>query len=245
MAFYDFMAKLDRYAADPNAIERLNERHKMLVTPLTEELEGARVLDLAAHDGRWAYAFAAAGAREVVGIEGRQELIDQFEHYPRAHLRDRITLKCNDIFEGMEAEIAAGARYDVVGVLGILYHVMDHFRLFQLIRKLKPRLIIVDSEFALRPAPVIVLTREATDNILCSIPQVEGQKRALIGIPSRAAMEQIADSLGYRCEWLDWDSLPEHRRRTLKDYYRPEVKRRGTCLLRPAPWLAREQGHLD
>lgn len=242
MAFYDFLSKTARYGEDANAVERLNERHRMLIAPLTEELEGAKVLDLAAHDGRWAYAFAAAGAREVLGIEGRQELIDQFQHYPRAHLRERVTLKCDDIFAGMEKEIAAGQRFDVVGVLGILYHVMDHFRLFQLVRQLKPKLILVDSEFALRPAPVIVLTREETDNILCSIPQVEGQKKALIGIPSRAAMEAIADSLGYECHWLDWNSLPEARRRCLRDYYRPEVKRRGTCILRPKPWLAREQG---
>lgn len=233
MGFYDFLPEIARYSEDPGTVARMNERHKMLIKPLEAELAGKRVLDLAAHDGRWAYAFAAAGASEVVGIEGRQELIDRFAEFPRAHLRDKVTLKCDDIFDGMEKEIAAGQTYDVVGVLGILYHIMDHFRLFQLVRKLKPKLVIVDSEFALRPGQVIMLVRERTDNELNSIPQIEGQEKALIGIPSFAAMEAMADVLGYDCEWLDWDEVPANRRKWIGDYYRPEVKRRGTCLLRP------------
>lgn len=233
MGFYDFLPEIARYSEDPGTVTRMNARHRMLIKPLEAEIAGKRVLDLAAHDGRWAYAFAAAGASEVVGIEGRQELIDRFPEFPRAHLREKVTLKCDDIFDGMEKEIAAGQSYDVVGVLGILYHVMDHFRLFQLVRKLNPRLVIVDSEFALRPGQVIMLVRERTDNVLNSIPQVEGQEKALIGIPSFAAMEAMADVLGYDCEWLDWDQLPPNKRQSIGDYYRPEGKRRGTCLLRP------------
>lgn len=233
MGFYDFMGEIPPYSEEPAAIKRLNERHKMLIKPLVAELEGKRVLDLAAHDGRWAYAFAAAGAREVVGIEGRQELIDRFARFPRAHLRDKVVLKQGDIFDGMAAEHAAGERYDVVGVLGILYHVMDHFRLFQQVRRLQPKLVIVDSEFAVRPGPVIMLVRERTDNPLNAIPQIEGQETALIGIPSFPAMEAMADVLGYSCEWLNWETVPEARRGPIGDYYRPEGKRRATCLLRP------------
>jgi predicted RNA methylase len=43
--------------------------------PFASEISGARVLDLASHDGRWSYAFAGVGAASVVGIEGRQEMI--------------------------------------------------------------------------------------------------------------------------------------------------------------------------
>ncbi|MBD3804119.1 MAG: class I SAM-dependent methyltransferase [Thioclava sp.] len=235
MGFYDFLPEIGRYAEDPGTVERMNLRHRMIIKPLEAEIEGKRVLDLAAHDGRWAYAFAAAGAREVIGIEGRQELIDRFEEFPRAHLREKVKLVCDDIYDGMQKLIDAGEKFDVVGVLGILYHVMDHFRLFQLVRKLGPELVIVDSEFAQRPGPVILLMRERTDNELNSIPQIEGQEKALIGIPSFPAMEAMADMLDYDCHWLDWDQIGPGKRRHIGDYYRPadQAKRRGTCLLTP------------
>ncbi len=191
------------------------------------------MLDLAAHDGRWAYAFAASGAREVVGIEGRQALIDRFSGFPEGRPREKVTLKCGDIFEGLRAEIAAGERYDIVGVLGILYHVMDHFLLFRLIRQLEPRLVIVDSEFVMAPNAVIRVMPEETDNELNAIPNAEGFARTLIGVPSHKAMELMADVLGYDCEWLDWDVIPPGRRGSLPDYYRDRFKRRGTCLMRP------------
>ncbi|MPQ92224.1 DUF1698 domain-containing protein [Thioclava sp. JE_KL1] len=235
MGFYDFLPEIDRYAEDPGTVERMNLRHKMIIKPLEQEIAGKRVLDLAAHDGRWAYAFAAAGASEVVGIEGRQELIDRFDQFPRAHLREKVTLTCDDIFDGMQKLIDAGERFDVVGVLGILYHVMDHFRLFQLVRQLGPELVIVDSEFAQRPGPVILLMRERTDNELNSIPQIEGQEKALIGIPSFPAMTAMADVLDYDCHWLDWEQIGNGQRQHIGDYYRPKdkEKKRGTCLLTP------------
>lgn len=233
MGFFDFLPSIERYADAEYSVSRLNIRHDMLIEPLKAELAGARVLDLAAHDGRWAYAFAAAGAREVVGIEGRQHLVDRFAEFPAGEAHDRVTLKCGDIYAGMEAELAAGAQYDVVGVLGILYHVMDHFRLFQLVSRFKPRLVIVDSEFSLRPGPIIMLTREDPTNDLNALAQTEGQEKALIGIPSFSAMEAMADVLGYTTEWLDWNRLPKGKRRAVNDYYRTEAKRRGTCLLRP------------
>lgn len=233
MGFFDFLRSVERYAEADYAVSRLNIRHRFLIEPLAAELASKRVLDLAAHDGRWAYAFAAAGAREVVGIEGRQALVDRFAEFPKGPVHDRVRLETGDIFEGMERHLAAGESYDVVGVLGIFYHIMDHFRLLQLVSRFKPGLIIVDSEFSLRPGQVIMLVREDTGNELNAIPQTEGQEKALIGIPSFAAMEAMADVLGYSTEWLDWDRLPRPERRPVNDYYRPEVKRRGTCLLRP------------
>ena len=233
MGFFDFLPEIDRYAEDPGTVQRMNLRHQMILKPIETRIAAKRVLDLAAHDGRWAYAFAAAGAAEVVGIEGRRELVARFDSFPRAHLRRRVRLICDDIFDGMQRLADAGERFDVIGVLGILYHVMDHMRLFRLVRQLGPELVIVDSEFALRPGPVIVLTRERTDNELNALPQIAGQEKALIGIPSGPAMEAIADVLDYDLRWIDWGLVPEGQRGPVADYYRAEGKRRGTCLLSP------------
>lgn len=233
MGFFDFLRTIERYAEADYAVSRLNLRHRFLIEPLAAELAGKRVLDLAAHDGRWAYAFAAAGAREVRGIEGRPHLVERFAEFPKGAVHDRVRLEVGDIFEGMERHLAAGETYDVVGVLGIFYHIMDHFRLLQLVTRFRPGLVIVDSEFSLRPGQVIMLVREDPTNELNALPQAEGEGKALIGIPSFSAMEAMADVLGYTTEWLDWEGVPRAERRPVNDYYRPEVKRRATCLLRP------------
>jgi hypothetical protein len=233
MAFFDFLNDIAPYAEDLPSVRRLNTRHRMIIAPLVADIAGKSVLDLAAHDGRWAHAFAGAGARSVLGIEGRAELVARYAHYPQPDIKARVTLAVGDIFAGMEAEIAAGRTYDVLGVLGIFYHIMDHFRLLKLIRALKPALVIIDSEFALRPGPVIALARERVDNPLNAIAQVDGQEKTVIGIPSFAAMEVMADVLDYDVTWLDWNALPQGQRAAVGDYYRTENKRRGTCLLRP------------
>lgn len=143
-------------------------------------------------------------------------------------------LRVGDLFEGIHAEIAQGETYDVIGVFGILYHIMDHFALFQLLRTLKPKLVIVDSEFILRDNPMIQLILERTDYNVNAAPQYPGQKMALKGVPTFVAMEAIADSLNYDLVWSDWDIMPQEDRWVAPDYFRPkaEKKRRATCALR-------------
>ncbi|SLN76022.1 class I SAM-dependent methyltransferase [Roseisalinus antarcticus] len=232
--FFDFLTALPRYQDDATSVDRLNKRHGMLIAPLRDEIAGARVLDLAAHDGRWSHAFAEAGAREVIAVEGRAELVARYAHFPDPELRQKVDLRQGDIFDALEEMVRKGETFDVVGVLGIFYHIMDHFRLLRLVTQLKPRVVIVDSEFSLRPGPTITLAKEKTEKHLNAIEQVDGQEVAVIGIPSRAATALMAEVLGYQTEWLDWDRLKGPERKNLFDYYRPERKRRGTCLLRPA-----------
>lgn len=232
MGFFDFLSSIAPYEDDAKTITRMNLRHEMILEPLKSEITGRRVLDLAAHDGRWAYAFAAAGAREVIGIEGRAELVERFRDFPDDAARGRVTMVQDDIFDGLEKLVARGESFDVIGILGIFYHIMDHFRLLRLAAALRPKLMIVDSEFAARPGAVILMSRERTDKDLNAIPQIAGQTRAVVGIPSPKALESMADALDLSFDWLDWEEIPEEYRSPIADYYRVGEKRRGTCLLR-------------
>jgi hypothetical protein len=166
LGFFDFIADLPHYQDHSAPVPRMNKRFEALIEPNKDVISGAKVLDLASHDGRPCYAFAGAGAASVVGIEGRQAMVDKFTDYPDAALRDKIELRVGDLYDGMEAAVAKGETYDVIGIFGILYDLMDHFRLFQLVRRLKPKLVIVDSEFMLRPAPIMMLVSERTSNVL-------------------------------------------------------------------------------
>jgi predicted RNA methylase len=83
-----FFARYDRFldtsetAAHPL---RLRLRHRAIVRDNAEILDGAHVLDIASHDGRWSFAAQHAGAAHTTGIEARAELVDNavanFTHY--------------------------------------------------------------------------------------------------------------------------------------------------------------------
>ncbi|MEP1963121.1 methyltransferase domain-containing protein [Tateyamaria sp.] len=232
LQFFDFLADNEDY--DASIVSRMNLRHKFLIAPFENEIRGSSVLDIAAHDGRWSYALAAAGAAEVYGVEARRELIEKFSSYPQSDFKSRVTLKENDLYRELDHLIETEATFDVVVLFGIFYHVMDHYGLLAKVSRLNPKVIIIDSEFITTANPMIQLVKERTDHVLNAIAQVPDQQTTLIGIPSTTAMERMANVLGYDCDWLDWDSVPKHLRIGVKDYYRKKPKRRRTCVLRPA-----------
>ena len=67
------------------SLDRLNARYTGLIQHNRELLDGASVLDLASHDGRWSFAAIKAGASYVLGIEHKPRLVkkslDNFREY--------------------------------------------------------------------------------------------------------------------------------------------------------------------
>lgn len=235
MGFFDFLADHPRYDATGGSIQRLNRRYRFLVKPYAAEIKGACVLDLASHDGRWSYALSAAGAKEVLGVEGREEMIAEYDAFPPGPVKDRVSFVHGDVYEVLPQLAAEGRRFDVVALYGLFYHVMDHYRLLKLIARFEPRLVIIDSEFCTSTDPVVRIAREKTDNRLNALAHVSGQRRAPVGFPSRSALEVMAATLGYGVEWADWSTVPVDRRHSVKSYFReaPAWKVRDTCALRP------------
>ncbi len=233
MSIFDFVRGLPLYFDKPRNADRLNTRHRYLVEPFLSDIRDARVLDLASHDGRWPYAYATAGAREVVGIEGRQELIDEFQNYPDGPEKDRVRLIQGDINVEVPKLVEAHDRFDVVTVLGIYYHITTHYELLSKIRQLRPKLIIIDSEFMNTKEKQIQLILEDPSKRMNTLAAFDGQEKTVKGVPSRGAMEMMASNLGYALEWLDWNRLPGRHRVGVQDYYREGPKTRATCALRP------------
>ncbi|MEL6550499.1 MAG: class I SAM-dependent methyltransferase [Pseudomonadota bacterium] len=232
---FDFIPSLEGYDEGPTGAHRLNRRYDMIVAPFKAELSDARVLDLASHDGRWPYALAHAGAREVVGIEARQALIDRFAAFPDNAAKGRVRLQQGDIFAGMEELVAAGETFDVVAVYGIFYHITEHYRLVLLAQALKPKLIIIDSEFIVASdGPIVRFMREETSNALNTVARAEGREVELVATPSMRLVDVFGEVTGWSTEWIDWDVLPVEERAGLGDYFRQNAqRRRGTVALRP------------
>lgn len=232
MHVFDRLADHPSYRGDPARLRRLRKRHDLVLRPYADDIAGARVLDLGAHDGRWSYAFAAAGATSVLGIEARPELVAEFDAFPDDGFRARVDLVEGDVFAALEALCEEGASFGVVAVLGLFYHVMDHLRMLQLIRALGPRLVIVDGAFSVARGAVIELVRERSDNPLNGLSRRPGQDRVLAGRPSRAGMEALAEAAGFSVAWGDASVLGQDRQ-GVGDYFREAGYRRAVCALRP------------
>ncbi|MEO0486888.1 MAG: class I SAM-dependent methyltransferase [Pseudomonadota bacterium] len=231
----DVITALPRYADDPAACNRLRRRYDHIIGPFADDIAGARVLDLASHDGRWCYALAATGATSVLGIEGRAETMAEFSAYPDDADKAKVTLRQNDIFEELEALKAAGETFDVITIYGIFYHITEHYRLLLLVQALKPKLIIIDSEFLARARGGMVrFLKNDTSHPLNSIPRRDGAKVELVGTTSRPFVDIVGDITGYQTQWVDWTKLPLAQRDGLDDYYRRGKPRiRGTVAMRP------------
>lgn len=234
MSVFDFIRDLPLYADRPWAADRLAARHRFCIEPHLELIRGARVLDLGSHDGRWPYAIALADAREVVGIEARGDLMARFADFPDNPARNRVRLIEGEIDATLSQMIAAGEQFDIVAVLGVFYHLTSHYRLLDQIRRLGAGLVIIDGEFLTGPLARIELRPEDPALPKNAPPAFEGQRHALAGIPSRIALELMANTLGYRVDWMDWSALPPDRRDAVRDYFNGPNARsnRGTCALR-------------
>jgi len=216
---------------DPNdkfvAVNRMHARHAMLIDSHRHIISNANVLHLGAQDGRWCYAFAAAGALQVVGVEEDPDLVEQFSRYPDVGMRERIDLRCANPIRELVAEINAERRYEVVALFDLLENVADLYHLFDLIRQLGPRIIILDGIFVISNTPILQLVNDDTPD-----GAMDGQRRPR-AVPSHCALDILADALDYELEWTDWSQVPEEGRSGIRDYYTTKGQVRASCTMIP------------
>ncbi|HSJ18537.1 MAG TPA: class I SAM-dependent methyltransferase [Solirubrobacterales bacterium] len=117
---------------------------------LAAPLDGARVLDLAAHEGLFAVEFARRGAR-VVAVEIRDEHVEKAEF-----ARDALDLRDMEVRRDDVRNVTREryGEFDLVLCLGILYHLDARaaFALVEQVTKLCRRLAILDTHFSVDPA---------------------------------------------------------------------------------------------
>lgn len=188
--------------------DRLNMRYEAIFGQQSEVFTGARVLDIASHDGRWSLAALKAGAKEVVGIEGRPELVasaqETFAHYGIA--RERYRFFASDVFPAVASD---DMKFDVVLCLGFLYHTLRYNELMFHIRQMQPRHLIIDTDVIPRKAPLVRVRveRVAREGNAIADRYSHGDG-VLKGVPSLAAVHQLLAAYDFELEELsDWASL--------------------------------------
>ena len=178
-----------------NAV-RMNHRLDHMITPFKDRIKGARVLDFGAYDGRWTYALiAAAGAEYVTGIEIDPEFAARAEKNLQelGVPADKYKFITSDIMDALD-NIEPGS-YDGVLCAGVFYHITYHVELIAKLKELGIKWIIMDSTIVSDERPIILW--------------VDGPHgfNGLEGIPSRSALERLAEAAGYKYEHVPVDHL--------------------------------------
>jgi SAM-dependent methyltransferase len=97
-----------------------------------ERLRSARVLDLGCNDGGFSLELARRGAREVIGIEGREANLVRGRATREAEGLTQVDFRIADV-RTLSRE--AHGEFDIVLCLGLLYH-LDVPDLFEFVRRL-------------------------------------------------------------------------------------------------------------
>lgn len=192
---------------------RMNERYEALFASNLDIFKGARVLDLASHDGRYSFAALKAGAAHVTGVEVRQELIekaqDTFAFYDQDP--DTYDFICGDMFEILERE-----KFDVDVVLcfGFMYHTYRHTELMHGLHGIGAKHLILDTMIMRgdMPAMRIFLERDSGD-IRSAAQDKWALRRVLVGWPSLRALEMMLNAYDFEIESNhDWRKQLSGRR---------------------------------
>jgi 16S rRNA G966 N2-methylase RsmD len=196
---YDaFLSRQERVSAD---LTRLDARYHAIIEHGRAAIEGARILDIGSHNGRWALAALCSGAAHVVGIEARAGLVAAAETHMRHYgiSPDRYRFVVGDVHEQLR-HLGAG-EFDTILCLGFFYHTARHFQLLAEFQRLSPAHMIIDTAINARKDHVVVFTRENTgDPLMAAGPG----PWAWTGRLSRSLLEDALVDAGFGVRYFDW-----------------------------------------
>jgi predicted RNA methylase len=186
---------------------RMNERYEALIASNRDILDGARVLDLASHDGRYSFAALKAGAAHVTGVEVRESLIEKAQETFAFYGQDPETYRfvCGDVFEVLARE---KFDVDVVLCLGFLYHTYRHTELMYRLHNLAPKHLIVDTMVMHGTRPTLKVHAErSVEDIRSAAQDAYSVGRVVVLWPSVPALQVLLTAYGFEIESMyDWKS---------------------------------------
>jgi SAM-dependent methyltransferase len=221
-AFFDDYPRFYETSATAVTTQRLELRRQAMIEANRDILQGARVLDLACHDGRWAFAALEAGAAHVTGVEARSELVDNanrtFTEYGVS--RDRFAFIRGDMFRVLarrELDV------DVVLCLGFMYHTLRYPDLLRGIVDANPRHCVIDTKVILADEPRVQLFVDRSGVQSNGFrDRVSHRRNVLAGWPSLSALHLMLDAYDLDVEdEFDWPALlaaQPQARPVLNDY---------------------------
>ncbi|MDJ0655230.1 MAG: methyltransferase domain-containing protein [Xanthomonadales bacterium] len=130
---------------------RLNAVHSTRLAMMDAALEplygsdysGARVVDLACHQGYFALELARRGAREVLGVDARQEHVDDASLMAEVLGHHQFSARQSDIHA---LETGAMGRFDICLMLGLIYHLENPVGAIRTAHALTGRVCFIETQ---------------------------------------------------------------------------------------------------
>jgi len=194
---YPDFYKTSKTTASPG---RLNFRYHLIIEQNLALLKGRRVVEIASHDGRWAFAaLRGGGASHVTGVEPRRHLVDNanatLERYDID--KSQYDFICGDGFVEAERMGREGQTFDTAMVLGFLYHTARQYEIIYKLAALGCSAIIVDT--AVLPDVTQPLIRVKMETTGGESRLHSGDKAVDLGaVPSVTAVHLMLKAAGFQ-----------------------------------------------
>jgi len=204
-------------SANAQTLARLQERHRRIIDANADAFSDKTVLDLACNNGRWSYAALEAGAKKVVGVEGRADKVTEARSiFERLAKSSNYEFHVGDMYDWLHDN--KSQHFDTVMCLGVFYHIMDHHRLLSSIARLQPQTIIVDSGFVRSFRNSVHVQTEDPNQHKNALPKYKDQAAEFAGFVSLGLMIQMSWNLGYNCRPVVWDPENIENKHSVQDY---------------------------
>lgn len=215
---YEFEGKLslegNNYGIPFQTVDRPLKRFKHFMPYLVDacggSLKGKRILDIACNSGFFSIQCALMGA-EVIGFDGREELIEQANFIKNIIGIDNVEFKVMD-FWSMNPEALSG-KFDACLCLGLLYHLPKPIEALELLRTMSKGPILLNTQVHRSPHPEILLLWEKDDEGRMTI------REGVVARPSKKAVELMLRHAGFS----EWFEIPVDSKIAPKDYRQGRV----------------------
>ena len=179
---------------DRKVISRHQQRKKYFFDPLLKllggSLAGKRVLDLGCNAGFWALRAIGGKCDYVLGIDGRQEHIDQanFVFEVKEINESRYDFVQANIFD---IDLSEFGEFDVVLCLGLMYHISKHMELMERISEVNNDVLVIDTTLAKAQGSYFRVKHEPLDEPRNAVDY------ELVMIPTERAVHDLVQQFGY------------------------------------------------
>ncbi|HWL98812.1 MAG TPA: methyltransferase domain-containing protein [Nocardioidaceae bacterium] len=206
--FFDDYPLFATTSKTASSTSRLNLRHLAMIEANKDILDGARVLDLASHDGRWSFAALKAGAAHVTGVEARQGLVEGAEKTFAEYGVDKgaYDFVHGDLFAVLQEQ---DFDVDVVLCLGFMYHTLRYPELLHGITSTTPTHCVIDTKIIQNDQPTVLLrTNDTRAQSAAAKDNTAHGSTVIAGWPSLPALHMLLHTYGMDLEdQFDWPGL--------------------------------------
>src|SRR3954447_21635298 len=126
----------------------IGERRVAKVAQVMGDLAGKRVLDLGCDVGGFSIQAAKQGAKEVIGIDGRDSNLDDAREALARENLPQVTFRVGDV---RELSPDSDGVFDVVLCLGLLYHLENPADFLNRLAQVCSGYALIETNVALKP----------------------------------------------------------------------------------------------